>query len=53
MWTHENNRVFADRMINEDDKEVLNELLFTQSEKEFQVTKENIMDRDRIIFGDY
>ena len=40
-------------MINEDDKEVLNELLFTQSEKEFQVTKENIMDRDRIIFGDY
>ena len=35
LWAHENNRVFADRMINDEDKEVLNELIFTQSEKEF------------------
>jgi len=28
-------RVFADRMINDEDKEVLQELIFQQTEKEF------------------
>ena len=53
LWLHENMRVFADRMINDEDKEVLKELIFQQTEKEFQTTKENILDRERIIFGDY
>ena len=53
LWYHENMRVFADRMISDADKEVLRELVFIESEKNFQVTKENILDRDRIVFGDY
>lgn len=40
-------------MINEDDKEVLKTLIFTETERNFQVTKENILDRERIIFNDY
>ena len=35
LWFHENMRVFADRMINDEDKEVLHELIFQQTEKEF------------------
>lgn len=46
-------RVFSDRMINEDDKDVLKALMFTETERNFQVTKDMIMDRERIIFGDY
>lgn len=46
-------RVFADRMISDEDKDVLQELIFTESERGFSVTKENILDRERIIFGDY
>jgi hypothetical protein len=40
-------------MINDDDKEVLAELIFQQTEKEFQVGKGAVLDRERIIFGDY
>lgn len=40
-------------MINDDDKEVLKTLIFTETERNFQVTKENILDRERIIFNDY
>ena len=40
-------------MINDEDKEVLKELIFTETERNFQVTKENVLDRERIIFNDY
>jgi dynein heavy chain len=53
LWFHENMRVFADRMINDEDKLVLQELMFVQAEKEFSVNKDSILDRERIIFGDY
>jgi dynein heavy chain len=53
LWFHENNRVFADRMINDDDKTVLHDLIFAETERLFQVTKENILDRERIVFNDY
>ena len=53
LWYHENMRVFADRMINDDDKEVLKDLIFTQSDKEFSTSKDAILDRERIIFVDY
>lgn len=39
-------------MINEDDKEVLNELLFTECAK-LKCTKDTIMNAERVIFGDF
>ena len=53
LWYHENMRVFADRMINDEDKEVLKDLVFAESEKLFQVSKGNILDRERLVFNDY
>jgi dynein heavy chain len=52
LWVHENQRVFGDRMINNDDKEVLNKLLFDESEK-IGVKKADIMNVERLIYGDY
>ena len=53
LWYHENMRVFADRMINDEDKEVLKDLVFNESEKQFSVSKGNILDRERLVFNDY
>jgi dynein heavy chain len=35
LWFHEAQRVFADRMISDEDKEVLSELVFAETEKLF------------------
>lgn len=53
LWYHENQRVFADRMISDEDKGVLRELIMAQVEKEFNETPQAIEDRERIVFGDY
>jgi len=52
IWVHENQRVFGDRMINNDDKEILLSLLMKEAEK-FNLKKETIFNVERIIFGDY
>ena len=53
LWVHENQRVFADRMINESDKKVLLELLMDQAVKHFDFNQNQIFENDRIIFGDF
>lgn len=53
LWVHENQRVFGDRMINNADKEVLLELLMTQSTKKFELGQAEIFETDRIVFGDF
>jgi len=54
LWVHENQRVFGDRMINNEDKQVLLDLLLDQAERKFELTKEQIFaDNDRIIFSDF
>jgi hypothetical protein len=40
-------------MINDQDRDVLNELMYGETERLFQVTKQVVLDRERIIFGDY
>ena len=35
LWYHENQRVFADRMISEEDKDVLKDLIYKESESKF------------------
>jgi len=40
LWVHENQRVFGDRMINNEDKQVLLDLLLDQAERKFELTKD-------------
>jgi dynein heavy chain, axonemal len=53
LWIHENCRVFGDRMINEQDKAVLNSLLNDQAGTKFLLKSDDIYTADRIIFGDF
>jgi len=52
IWVHENLRVFGDRMINEDDKSTLTDLLMTECEKA-KLKREDIFNVERLIYGDY
>lgn len=52
IWIHENQRVFGDRMINQGDKEILLGLLMAETQK-MGVTKEQIFNVERLIYGDY
>ncbi|CAD8156782.1 unnamed protein product [Paramecium pentaurelia] len=52
IWYHENLRVFHDRLTTEEDRQELRNMLkmgFTQ----FGVTSEQVLDSERIIFGDF
>jgi hypothetical protein len=49
---HENQRVYGDRMINNEDKNVLVDLLLLEGEK-FKLKREDIFNNERIIYGDY
>lgn len=50
LWYHENMRIFYDRLIDEEDRDYLKEMLATQFEK-FNLNKEDVLSMDRIIFG--
>jgi dynein heavy chain len=52
IWIHENQRVFADRMINETDKGILLDLCITEAEK-LKCKRADIFNSERLIFGDY
>jgi hypothetical protein len=45
--------VFGDRMISNDDRDVLNKLLNNEIENVFNLTTEQVYVTTRIIFGDY
>jgi len=53
MWIHENKRVFGDRLIDSIDRSWLDNLLVSESEKTFNLTKKEIFRSERLIFGDY
>ena len=53
LWYHEAVRVFGDRMVSDADKEVLDDIIYTEAQAGFQVEKDKILDRKRILFGDY
>jgi dynein heavy chain len=52
LWIHEVDRVFGDRMINNKDKSVLNELCVAEAVK-MKVKEKDIMNVDRLLYGDY
>jgi len=52
LWYHENLRVFHDRLTTEEDREFLRNLLKSQFPK-FGLTPEEVVNKERIIFGDF
>lgn len=53
LWIHENKRVFGDRMISNEDRETLDELLNHEVENTFKLSKDEVYITERIIFGDF
>lgn len=53
MWIHENKRVFGDRLIDNPDREWLDDLLLQEVEKTYNFTQKEIFNAERLIFGDY
>ncbi len=52
-WIHENQRVFGDRLINNEDKNWLRAQLLERCLAVFQATEEQLFINDRILFGDF
>ena len=53
MWIHENKRVFGDRLTDNKDRTYLDDMLIEQSEQKFNLQKKQIMNSDRLIYGDF
>ena len=53
IWIHENTRVFGDRMINNQDRDFLQNLLLDKSNQHFALKKEVIYNAERILFTDF
>jgi hypothetical protein len=53
MWIHENTRVFGDRLTENKDRNYLNDMLMENSQTQFKLEKKQIMNAERLIFGDF
>ena len=53
MWIHENKRVFGDRLIDNIDRDWLENLLIQEVQTTLGLQKEEVFNSTRIIFGDY
>jgi len=52
LWYHENLRVFHDRLTTEEDREFMKNILKSKF-PDFKVTAQDVLNADRIIFGDF
>jgi len=52
LWYHENLRVFHDRLTTEEDRAFLKDILKSQFDK-FKTKSEDVLNAERIIFGDF
>lgn len=53
MWIHEARRVFGDRLIDNTDRNWIDDLLLKLPGEKFSLAKEDIMNSERLLFGDY
>jgi dynein heavy chain len=53
MWVHENHRVFSDRLIDGKDRKWMNDVLEEEFIERFKLEKDEVMNAERIIYGDY
>jgi len=53
MWIHENKRVFGDRLIDNKDRSFLDDMLLDRAQVKFALSKKEIFNAERLIFGDY
>ena len=53
LWYHECTRVFADRLVNDNDRTWFDELLKECLVTNFETTYENVVTDDMLLFGDF
>jgi hypothetical protein len=53
LWIHENKRVFGDRLNDNPDRKFMNDLLLEKAQMKFALSKIEIFNSERIIFGDF
>eukprot|EP00742_Colponemidia_sp_Colp-10_P007220 GILJ01007760.1.p1 GENE.GILJ01007760.1~~GILJ01007760.1.p1 ORF type:complete len:2640 (-),score=434.68 GILJ01007760.1:74-7498(-) len=53
LWIHENQRVFADRLVNVDDNKWFVQLLQKQLKKHFGIAWNEVVLHDRLLYGDF
>ena len=53
MWIHENKRVFGDRLTDNKDRSYLDDMLTEKAQSKFSLAKKEIMNSERLIFGDF
>jgi len=53
LWIHESCRVFQDRLVSVEDKNIFNDILDTQIEQTFYKTYDTLIHAERLVFGDY
>jgi len=53
LWTHENWRVFGDRLVNKKDKGLLEELLNNEISSQYKYKRNDIYCLERLIFIDF
>ena len=53
VWTHECNRVFSDRFINQKDRDYFTDLLVTECEEKFAMKYKDVVTTERLIFCDF
>ncbi len=53
LWFHENKRVFGDRLISSEDREILENVLISEVKKTFGYSREKIYNVPRLIYVDF